>query len=214
MIRISISLPFCRKSNRRRGWVFSTVFAFLFSNPETLIYVVLGAIVGVVVGALPGLTAAAAVAMLMPITFHLDALSALAFLYVIGKAGRYGGSIAAILFNTPGTAASTATMQDGYPMTVQGKPRKALRIAAVSSVFGDFSGEMVLIFGAAIVAAVTVRFGPPEFFAIYAAAFVVIGSVVGKSVYRGLMSILLGAFVSLNRNGPDFGSLAHDARRL
>ena len=55
--------------------------------------------------------------MLLPLSFHMGALQALAFLYVIGKSGRYGGSIAAILFNTPGTAASAATMQDGFPMT-------------------------------------------------------------------------------------------------
>ncbi len=180
-------------------------FAFLFSSPEALLFVVLGAFVGVVVGALPGLTAAAAIAMLMPISFHLEPLSALAFLYVIGKSGRYGGSIAAILFNTPGTAASAATMQDGFPMTQQGKPKKALRISTVSSVFGDTAGELILIFGAVAIAAVTINFGPPEFFAIYAMAFVIIGSVVGKSVFRGIISTLLGAFVSLMGTDPIAG---------
>lgn len=180
-------------------------FVFLFSNGEAVLFVVLGAVVGVIVGALPGLTAAAAIAMLLPISFHLDPLSALAFLYVIGKAGRYGGSIAAILFNTPGTAASAATMQDGFPMTQQGKPKKALRISAISSVFGDATGDMILIFGAAAIATVTIKFGPPEFFAIYAMAFVIIGSVVGKSIFRGIVSTLLGAFISLIGTDPIAG---------
>lgn len=92
-------------------------FQTLFSNPEAVAFVFLAAFVGIVAGALPGLTASAAIAMLLPLSFHLGPLSALGFLYVIGKSGRYGGSIAAILFNTPGTAASAATMQDGYPMT-------------------------------------------------------------------------------------------------
>jgi putative tricarboxylic transport membrane protein len=121
-------------------------FQSLFSNPTAIFFVFLGALVGVIVGALPGLTAAAAIAMLVPVTFYLDPLSALAFLYVIGKSGRFGGSIAAILFNTPGTAASAATMMDGYPMTQKGQAGKALKTAAIASVIGDFSGELLLIF--------------------------------------------------------------------
>jgi putative tricarboxylic transport membrane protein len=172
-------------------------FVFLFAHPTAIVFVFLAAFVGVIVGALPGLTAAAAIAMLLPITFYLDPLSALAFLYVIGKSGRFGGSIAAILFNTPGTSASAATMIDGHPMARQGKSGKALKTATVASVFGDFFGEFILIFGAAFIATYTARFGPPEYFAIYVMAFVVIGSVVGKSIVRGILSTLFGALISL-----------------
>lgn len=169
----------------------------LFTNIEALLFVFLGAFVGMVAGALPGLTASAAIAMLLPLSYHLDALSALAFLYVIGKSGRYGGSIAAILFNTPGTAASAATMQDGYPMTRRGEAGKALKTATVASVFGDYWGEIILIFGAVLIASVTRKFGPTEYFSIYVMAFVVIGSVVGDSVMKGIMSTLFGGFVAL-----------------
>ena len=172
-------------------------FIFLFANPVAILFVALAALIGMVVGALPGLTAAAAIAMLMPLTFYLDPLTALAFLYVIGKSGRFGGSIAAILFNTPGTAASAATMAEGYPMTLQGKSGKALKMATAASVIGDTFGELILIFGAAAIATYTERFGPPEYFAIYLMAFIVIGSVVGASIFRGIISTLLGALVSL-----------------
>ena len=96
-----------------------------------------------VVGAIPGLTASAAIAMLLPITLYMEPLAALAFLYVIGKSGRYGGSIAAILFNTPGTAASAATQLDGYPLSKRGMSSKAMKVATVSSVIGDFTGEVL-----------------------------------------------------------------------
>ncbi|MCG8508758.1 MAG: tripartite tricarboxylate transporter permease [Rhodospirillales bacterium] len=182
-------------------------FAFLFANPMALFFVALAAIVGIIVGALPGLTAAAAIAMLMPITFYLDPLSALAFLYVIGKSGRFGGSIAAILFNTPGTAASAATMVDGHPMSKQGKATKALKTATVASVFGDYFGDMILIFGAAAIAVYTAQFGPPEYFAIYLMAFVVIGSVVGKSILRGILSTLFGILISLIGLDPITGDV-------
>ena len=176
-------------------------FVILFNDPYALLFVLLAALVGIVFGALPGLTAAAAIAMMLPILIayndEIGGLAGLAFLYVIGKSGRYGGSIAAILFNTPGTAASAATMQDGYPMTQQGKAGKALKTATVSSAFGDYFGEIVLIFGAVAVAAFTRQFGPPENFAIYLMAFVVIGSVVSDSIIKGIISTLFGAAVGL-----------------
>ena len=172
-------------------------FANLIANPEALAFVFLAAFVGIVAGALPGLTASAAIAMLLPLSFHLGALPALAFLYVIGKSGRYGGSIAAILFNTPGTAASAATMQDGYPMTQRGEAGKALKTATVASVIGDYIGEIILIFGAVFIAQYTSTFGPTEYFCIYVMAFIVIGSVVAQSVIKGILSTLLGAIVAL-----------------
>ncbi|MGC6474331.1 MAG: tripartite tricarboxylate transporter permease [Candidatus Puniceispirillaceae bacterium] len=172
-------------------------FVTLFGDPTTVGFVVLAAIVGIVFGALPGLTASAAIAMLLPLSFHMGALQALAFLYVIGKSGRYGGSIAAILFNTPGTAASAATMQDGFPMSQSGRSGKALRTATVASVFGDYFGEFILIFGAVYIASFTKTFGPTQYFAIYVMAFVVIGSVVGNSILKGILSTIFGGLIGL-----------------
>lgn len=175
--------------------IFSAL-AFVLSSPVLLGAILLAAVVGMIVGATPGLTAAAAIAMLLPITFYMDPLFALAFLYVIGKSGRYGGSIAAILFNTPGTAASAATQLDGYPLAQQGKAGKAMKTATVSSVIGDFMGDIMLIVGVGWIAALALKLGPPETFAIYFAAFVVIGSVIGKSILKGLASALLGILIA------------------
>ncbi|NSX55709.1 tripartite tricarboxylate transporter permease [Parasulfitobacter algicola] len=176
------------------------IFAALgsvLSDPVLLGWVLLAAIVGMIVGAIPGLTASAAIAMLLPLTFYMEPLPALAFLYVIGKSGRYGGSIAAILFNTPGTAASAATQLDGYPLARQGKAGKAMKVATISSVIGDFTGEILLIVGVAWIATIALKLGPPELFAVYFAAFIVIGSVIGKSVTRGLASAALGVLVAM-----------------
>jgi putative tricarboxylic transport membrane protein len=172
-------------------------FATLFSDPAALAFTALAALLGVVIGALPGLTAAAAIAMLVPLTYYLEPLPALAFLYVIGKSGRYGGSVSAILFNTPGTTASVATMIDGHPMARRGEATRALRMATVASVCGDLVGDAILIFGAVTVARWTARFGPPDYFAVYAMAFLVIGSVVGRSVLKGLLATGLGIAAAL-----------------
>lgn len=176
--------------------------ATVLSSPALLGWVVLAAVVGMVVGAIPGLTASAAIAMLLPVTFYMEPISALAFLYVIGKSGRYGGSIAAILFNTPGTAASAATQIDGYPLSRRGLSSKAMKVATVSSIIGDFIGEILLIAGVGVIAAIALKLGPPELFAVYVAAFVVIGSVIGKSVVKGLASAALGVLIQMVGTDP------------
>lgn len=169
----------------------------VITDPMLLFAIVLAAAVGMIVGAIPGLTASAAIAMLLPITFYMEPLFALAFLYVIGKSGRYGGSIAAILFNTPGTAASAATQLDGYPLARSGKAGKAMKVATISSVIGDFMGDILLVIGVGFIAALALKLGPPETFAIYFAAFVVIGSVIGKSILKGLASAFIGILVAM-----------------
>ncbi len=169
----------------------------VITDPTLLLAIVLAAAVGMVVGATPGLTASAAIAMLLPITFYMSPLFALAFLYVIGKSGRYGGSIAAILFNTPGTAASAATQIDGYPLARAGKAGKAMKVATISSIIGDLMGDILLVMGVGFIAAIALKLGPPETFAIYFAAFVVIGSVIGNSIVKGLASALLGILIAM-----------------
>lgn len=176
--------------------IFAALAAVL-TDPTLLTFIFLAAVLGMVVGAVPGLTASAAIAMLLPITFYMEPLSALAFLYVIGKSGRYGGSITAILFNTPGTAASAATQLDGYPRARRGEATKAMKVATISSVIGDYTGEILLIIGVGFIAALALKLGPPELFAIYLCAFVVIGSVIGKSIVRGLASSAMGVLIKM-----------------
>jgi len=180
-------------------------FLTLLATPSVFLFIALGVVIGVAVGAMPGMSATAAITLLLPVTFYMHPLAALACLYVLGKAGRYGGSITAILFNTPGTVASAATMIDGYPLTRQGRSTAALRMATIASVSGDLIGDLFLIFGAAYIAAFTERFGPPEYFAIYFMAFVVIGSVVGDSVAKGLASAALGVLCALIGTDPITG---------
>lgn len=176
-------------------------FVTLFSDPLALMFVFGAAVVGVMIGATPGLTSAAAIAMLVPVTLYMDPLHALAALVVISKAGRFGGSIAAILFNTPGTAAAAATTIDGYPMSSKGQTGKALKTAATASAIGDFIGDLLLIFGAVWIASLTEKFGPTEYFAVYLAAFLIISTVIGSSIIKGLIATAAGITVAMI--GPD-----------
>ncbi len=169
----------------------------LFSSGWAVFYAILGTTIGLLAGATPGLTASAAISMIIPLSFYLEPLSALVFVYTIGKSASFGGSIPAILFNTPGTPQASATQIEGYPLTRQGKQGKALKMAVTASAAGDFFSECLLIFGAAFIAIYTARMGPPEIFAVYCTAFVIIGSVIGNSVIRGLISTMLGILLSI-----------------
>lgn len=172
-------------------------FITLFSSGWGLFYAILGTTIGLLAGATPGLTASAAISMIIPLSFYLEPLSALVFVYTIGKSASFGGSIPAILFNTPGTPQASATQIEGYPLTRQGKQGKALKMAVIASAAGDTFSECLLIFGAAFIAIYTSRMGPPEIFAVYCTAFVIIGSVIGASIMRGLISTVFGILLSI-----------------
>ena len=101
-----------------------------------LLYLIAGVTGGVIIGALPGLTATMGVAILLPFTFGMDAVTGLIMLVGIYIGAIYGGSISAILLNTPGTPASAATCLDGYPLVKKGQAAKALSASTIASVIG------------------------------------------------------------------------------
>ncbi len=177
-------------------------FAALFSSWQPIFFAVLGTIIGLVGGAIPGLSSGAMIALLIPVTYYMHPLAALALIYTVSKSSDFGGSIPAILFNTPGTPQASATQIEGFPLTQQGKQGKALRMAVIASAQGDLFSELLLIFGAAFLAVYAAKLGPPEFVAIYFCAFVVIGGLLGKSVLTGLLSVVLGLALALVGTDP------------
>ena len=172
-------------------------FATLFSGWGPVSFAVLGTVIGLMAGALPGLSGGAVIALLIPITFYMDTLSALAFIYTISKSADFGGSIPAILFNTPGTPQASATQLEGYPLAQQGKQGKAMRMAVIASAMGDTFSETLLITSSAYIAVYASKMGPPEYTAVYFCAFVIISSLIGTSIIKGLLSTLLGILIAL-----------------
>lgn len=172
-------------------------FTTLFSGWEPVFFAILGTIIGLFAGATPGLSASAAIALLIPITFYMDTLPALVFIYTISKSASFGGSIPAILFNTPGTPQASATQIEGFPLTQQGKQGKALRMAVIASAAGDTFSELLLIFGAAYIALYAAQMGPAEYAAVYFCAFIILGSVIGDSITKGILSTLMGILLAL-----------------
>ncbi|MBC7800000.1 MAG: tripartite tricarboxylate transporter permease [Gemmatimonadaceae bacterium] len=132
---------------------------------------VVGVLLGIVVGVLPGLGGPNGVAILLPLTFGMDPLSAIILLSSIYWGALFGGAITSILFNIPGEAWSVATTFDGYPMAQQGRAGEALTAAFTASFIGALAGILLITLVAPLVAKFALRFGPAEFFAVYMLTF-------------------------------------------
>src|SRR5690606_36607435 len=116
---------------------------------QGLLYCGAGVLLGTFVGVLPGLGSIATLAMLMPITYHVDPTYAIILLAGIYYGAAYGGSTASILLNLPGTVTAVVTTFDGYPMAQQGKAGLALFITAIGSFVGSMIGAVLLEIGRA-----------------------------------------------------------------
>jgi putative tricarboxylic transport membrane protein len=166
-------------------------------TPENLLYIALATTGGLVIGALPGLTATMGVAVLVPITFGMNPTTGLAVLGALYMSAIYGGAFSAILINTPGTPGSIATALDGYPMCVRGDGEKAIIGATFGSMCGGLVSLVALFFLAPPLAAVSLRFGPPEYFWLAVFGLTVMSSMGGgQSVLKTFIAGGLGLLIS------------------
>lgn len=175
-------------------------------HPYVLMYVMLGVLLGITLGAIPGLSGDMAIALLLPFVFFLEPAMAMGLLVGIYKGGLFGGSIAAISFGVPGTPGAAATSIDGYQAKLKGKPSKALHTALYSSVIGDTTSDLVLIFIAVPLAAVALSFGPIEFFALYAFSLMLIAALSQGMVAKGLAVAAIGILLAMIGRDPITGS--------
>lgn len=164
-------------------------------SPNSLMFVFVGVAIGVLIGAIPGINGPMAIALFIPVTYYMSALTAIGFLIGLNKGAFFGGAVSAVLLRTPGTPEAAATAWDGYPLTQQGKGEKALRMALYSSVAGDFISTIVLISIAAPLAAVALFMGPAEIFALISLALTVIAGIGTSSICRGLIAAAFGLLV-------------------
>ena len=167
--------------------------AFTFIN---LLYIAGGITLGIIIGAIPGLGSVTALAVLIPVSYYMPPLSAIAFLVGVNKGGTSGGAIPAILLNSPGTPEAAATALDGHPMAKRGEAQRAMKFALYSSVTGDMISDVMLIFLVVPVAAIALQFGPLEFTSVLIFAFALLAGISGGSLIKGLIAIVLGVFLS------------------
>src|SRR3989475_170675 len=163
---------------------------------KTLALMMVGLVLGIFVGVLPGLGGPNGVAILLPLTFTMDPTSAIVMLSCIYWGALFGGAITSILFNIPGEAWSVATTFDGYPMAQQGKAAEALTAAFTSSFIGSLVAVLLITFLAPGIASFALRFGPPEFFAVYLLTFCSFVGLGREEKHKTIISMALGLLLA------------------
>lgn len=173
-------------------------------SPEHLLFAFLGCLLGMIVGVLPGFGPAAAVSLLIPVTFGLDATTAIIMLAAILYGAAFGGTTTAVLLRIPGEASSIATALDGYELAKRGRGGPALVVAAV----GSFVGGLVGVVGFVVVAPFSrfaLEFGSPELFLIALLGLALIASFVGGDPLKGVLSAGVGLAIASVGIDPSLG---------
>ncbi len=168
--------------------------ALSFSN---LLYCLIGVFLGTAIGVLPGLGPAATIAMLLPVTFGLPAVSALIMLAGIFYGAQYGGSTTAILVNLPGEASSVITAVDGYQMARRGQAGRALATAAIGSFVAGTGATALIVFFAPPLADLALQFGPAEYFSLMTLGLVASIVLAHGSILHALGMVMLGLLLGL-----------------
>ncbi len=164
---------------------------------QNLMYCFLGVFLGTLIGVLPGIGSLATMAMLLPLTFILEPVSALIMLAGIYYGSDYGGSTTSILVNLPGEGSSVVTLMDGHPMAKQGRAGPALAIAAMGSFFAGCVGTLLIAVVGPPLANIALAFGSPEYFSLMLMALVC-ASVVGTgSLLKSLAMVTVGLLIGI-----------------
>ena len=161
-------------------------------SPINLAYLFLGVLIGMIVGIIPGFGPAAALAVLLPVTFGMEPTGAVIMLAAIYYGSQYGGTITSILLNTPGESSSVAATFDGYPLAQQGRAGPALVMQAIASFVGGTLGVILITVLAPLFSQVTRSFGPPEFFLLVMMGLSTLVVMVGGNWRYGVISALIG----------------------
>jgi len=163
---------------------------------ENIIWINLGVLIGAIFAAIPGLSVILCVILFLPVTYTMSAIPGMMFLLGIYCAGGYGGSVSAILINTPGTPHAAATMMDGHPLSQQGRTKAALKVALYASTFGGVFSALMLLFLGPQVAKISAMLGTAEYFMVCLFGLTMIAGVSGKSIIKGFIAACLGLLIS------------------
>ncbi|WP_453969952.1 tripartite tricarboxylate transporter permease [Amorphus sp. MBR-141] len=155
----------------------------------------LGVLLGTLIGVLPGIGALAAISMLFPLTFQLDATTALIMLAGIWYGASYGGATTSIMLNVPGTATNAITAIDGHPLAKSGRAGVALFMATIASFCGGTIGIIFMMVFAPVVAIYANDFGPAEYFALMLLGLVAASTMSDGKPQKGYAMVCLGLFL-------------------
>lgn len=174
-------------------------------EPQTLLLMVIGVLVGFVVGVLPGLGGAVTLALMLPFTYHMTPVQAFAFLLATYATTSTAGDITSVLFGIPGESTAAAAVLDGYPLSRKGQAGRALSAVLTSSLLGAWLGAIGLALFVPVVRPLVLSMGPPEFFMVTLLGLTFVASLSGKNLFKGLVMALLGLLVATVGLDPQGG---------
>lgn len=160
-------------------------------------FLLLGVLLGVWLGAVPGLGGFIGLVIILPFTFNMEPVSAFALLLALFAVTATGDTIASVMLGIPGTAASQATILDGYPLAKKGQAARAFGAAFTVSAIGGVFGGLVMAISLPVILPVILWFGSPEFFMLAVLGIAMVGSLSGSSIYKGIGAALIGLTFSL-----------------
>lgn len=166
-------------------------------SAQNLMYGLLGTFLGTLVGVLPGIGPALAIALLLPVTFSVEPTSALIMFAAVFYGAMYGGSTTSILLNTPGEAGAVITSLEGHQMAKRGRAGAALTTAALGSFVAGLIATIFLAAAAPALAELALKVQPAGYVALILAAFITVGTLLGNSRVRGLVSLSVGLIIGL-----------------
>ena len=184
---------------------FLSIVASTFSI-KILLLILVGSAFGLLIGSIPGLNVTLAVAIVIPATFYLQPVEAMALLISVYKTGIYGGSVSAVLLGVPGTPAAAATVSDGHTLAKKGYARKALEAALYSSTFADIISNIALVLLASYLAKFALSFGPAENAMLVLFALIVVSLVSSSSLIKGMLAAFIGLSFSIIGMDPMTGN--------
>jgi len=164
----------------------------MVASMDVLLAMIGAALFGLFVGAVPGLTATMATALLVPITFFLPPIPAVAVMVTATAMAIFAGDIPGCLVRIPGTPASAAYVDESYAMTRKGQAETALGVALVFSVIGGLFGTLVLIFAAPTLAEFALQFSSFEYFWLVLLGLTCAVFIAGDQPLRGMVTLFLG----------------------
>jgi putative tricarboxylic transport membrane protein len=171
-------------------------------NFYTILFITLGVVLGILFGASPGLTTSMGMVFLLPMTFNMSPVNAMALMCGLYIGGTSGGLITAILINIPGTPASISTTFDGYPMTQRGEAGKALGVGIICSFIGGLFSFVLLFIFSEYLATVALKFTPFDYFGITFFSITLIGGLSGKSIIKGITAAIIGMLMATIGSAP------------
>lgn len=175
--------------------LFANAITVLF-QPDILMFIVAGLLLGFVIGAVPGFNDTNILAMVLPFSVYLGPLKAVIFMMAVFGGSQAAGPIPAILMNMPGTPSAAATCLDGYAMTRQGLARKALGASLLASTFGGIFGALVCVLLGPVIGQYALTFGPSEMFMLALFGLSAVSTLAGKNPMKGLLSAIFGLLLA------------------